>query len=111
MTTDLFAPENYVASRKPLAQASPLPGWCYVSPEWHAREMEAMFRGPNSEWLCVGRVDQVPNARDSYGNVNVMSAVCRHRGAVITEGEGRCKQFMCPYHNWTYSLNGELIAT
>ena len=40
-----------------------------------------------------------------------MSAVCRHRGAVITEGEGRCKQFMCPYHNWTYALNGELIAT
>ena len=127
MTADLFSPETYAASRRPLEQASPLPGWCYVSPEWHAREMEAMFRGPQSEWLCVGRVDQVPNAGDFYtipvlgnplivardkdGKVNVMSAVCRHRGAVITEGEGRCKQFMCPYHNWTYALNGELIAT
>ena len=127
MTVDLFSPETYAASRRPLEQASPLPGWCYVSPEWHAREMETMFRGPNSEWLCVGRVDQVPNsgdfysipvlgnplivARDKDGKVNVMSAVCRHRGAVITEGEGRCKQFMCPYHNWTYALNGELIAT
>ena len=127
MTSDLFAPEKYAASRRPLEQASPLPGWCYVSPEWHAREMEAMFRGPQSEWLCAGRVDQVPNpgdfytipvlgnplivARDKDGKVNVMSAVCRHRGAVITEGEGRCKQFMCPYHNWTYALNGELIAT
>src|SRR5258706_13659402 len=127
MTTDLFAPETYVASRRPLAEASPLPGWCYSSPEWHAREMEAIFRGPSSEWLCVGRVDQVPNpgdfytiplqeqplivARDKNGKVNVMSAVCRHRGAVITEGEGRCRQFMCPYHNWTYALDGELIAT
>ncbi len=127
MTTNLFDPENYAANRRPLEQASPLPGWCYASPEWHAREMEALFRGPDSEWLCVGRVDQVPNpgdfysiplleqpliiARDKNGKVNVMSAVCRHRGAVITEGEGRCKQFMCPYHNWTYALDGQLIAT
>lgn len=127
MTTNLFSPETYAASRQPLEKASPLPGWCYVSPEWHAREMAALFRGPASEWLCVGRVDQVPNpgdfytiplleqpliiARDKNGKVNVMSAVCRHRGAVITEGEGRCKQLMCPYHNWTYALDGELIAT
>src|SRR5258708_39265316 len=43
MTTDLFSAETYVASRRPLAQASPLPGWCYVSPEWHAREIETIF--------------------------------------------------------------------
>src|SRR3954464_14677297 len=112
MTTNLFAAENYAASRRPLEQASPLPGSCYVSPAWHAREMETIFRGPHSEWLCVVRVEQLPNsgdlytiplleqpwiiARDKTGNVNVMSAVCRHRGAVITEGEGRCKQWMCP---------------
>ena len=33
MTADLFSPETYAASRRPLEQASPLPGWCYVSPE------------------------------------------------------------------------------
>src|SRR5436190_19591783 len=91
MTTDLFSAEKYVASRRPLAQASPLPGWCYVSPEWHAREMETIFRGANSEWLCVGRVDQIPNPGDFYtipvlgqplivvrdkdGSVNVLSAI------------------------------------
>jgi choline monooxygenase len=127
MTTDLFSAEKYVASRRPLAQASPLPGWCYVSPEWHAREIETIFRGAHSEWLCVGRVDQIPNpgdfytipllgqplivVRDKEGCVNVLSAICRHRGAVITEGEGRCRQFMCPYHNWTYALDGKLIDT
>ena len=124
MTDNLFAPEQYAASRRPLSQASPLPWWCYVAPQWYERELETIFR---SEWLCVGRVDQVPNpgdfytipligqplivVRDGNGRVNVLSAVCRHRGAVITESEGRCKQFMCPYHNWTYALDGALVNT
>ena len=124
MTPNLFAAENYAASRRPLSQASPLPWWCYVAPEWYERELETIFR---SEWLCVGRVDQVPNpgdfyaipligqplvvVRDNGGRVNVLSAVCRHRGAVITESEGRCRQFMCPYHNWTYALDGALVNT
>ena len=127
MNADLFTPEKYAANRLPLAQASALPWWCYVAPEWYEREKETIFKGPDSEWLCVGRVDQVPNAGDFYtltllgqplivvrdkdGRVNVLSAVCRHRGAVITEGEGRCRQFMCPYHNWTYALDGALINT
>ena len=122
--TDIFAPETYAHVRRPLAEASPLPWQCYASPEWHEREMDSIFR---SEWLCVGRVDQVPKpgdffsipllgqplvvTRDHNGKVNVLSAVCRHRGAVITESDGRCKQFMCPYHNWTYALDGELIKT
>ncbi|MBM3357386.1 MAG: aromatic ring-hydroxylating dioxygenase subunit alpha [Betaproteobacteria bacterium] len=124
MTSELFSAEKYAASRRPLAEASPLPGSCYVSPEWYERELETIFR---KEWLCVGRVDQVPNpgdfytipllgqplivARDQNGKVNVLSAICRHRGAVVVEGEGRCRQFMCPYHNWTYALDGALINT
>jgi len=124
MTTNYFAAESYAANRRPLSQASPLPWWCYVAPEWYERELETIFR---REWLCVGRVDQVPNpgdfytipvigqplivVRDKNERVNVLSAVCRHRGAVITESEGRCRQFMCPYHNWTYALDGELVNT
>src|SRR5688572_31768848 len=63
MNENVFSPETYAASRKPLAQASPLPGACYVSPEWYERELETIFR---TEWLCVGRVDQVPNSGDFY---------------------------------------------
>ena len=61
--TNLFDPQAYAESRKPLEQASPLPAACYVSPEWYERELETIFR---TEWLCVGRVDQVPNAGDFY---------------------------------------------
>ena len=120
----MFSPSAYANIRKPLNEASALPWWCYASDEWHEREVERIFR---REWLCVGRVDQVPKpgdffsipllsrplvvARDQNNNVNVLSAVCRHRGAVITESDGRCKQFVCPYHNWTYALNGELVKT
>ena len=121
---NMFSRETYAQVLRPLTQAEPLPGWCYASPEWHEREIDAIFR---KEWLCVGRVDQVPNPGDFYSipllgqplvitrdhenEVNVLSAVCRHRGAIITEGEGRCRQFMCPYHNWTYALDGSLINT
>src|SRR5687768_2679331 len=124
MVTNIFSPEHYTATRRPLEEASTLPGWCYVSPEWHEREMQTMFR---KDWLCVGRVEQVPNpgdffsieiidqpmivVRDETGQVRVHSAICRHRAAVITQGAGRCRNFVCPYHNWTYSLSGKLIAT
>jgi phenylpropionate dioxygenase-like ring-hydroxylating dioxygenase large terminal subunit len=125
MTATIFSPEHYVATRRPLHQASPLPGWCYVSPEWYAREIDSMFR---KDWICVGRVEQIPErgdffsieiigqplivVRDDSAQIRVHSAICRHRGSVITtEGSGRCRAFVCPYHNWTYSLSGKLVGT
>jgi choline monooxygenase len=124
MFTEIFAPETYAATRRPLHQASPLPGWCYVSPEWYQREVETLFR---KDWLCVGRADQVPKAgdfftidlvghplivvRDDAGTVRVHSAICRHRGAVLAEGQGRCRAFVCPYHAWTYAIDGRLVGT
>lgn len=121
---NIFAPEHYAGVRRPLHQASSLPPWCYTSNEWHAREVAEIFR---REWLCIGRVEQVPSrgnfftrtlidqplivVRDNQDQVRVHSAVCRHRGAIITEGEGRCRAFVCPYHSWTYSLSGELVGT
>jgi choline monooxygenase len=120
----IFSPESYAATRRPLQQASPLPGWCYVSPEWYERELDGLFR---KDWLCVGRAEQIPKAgdffsiellrhplivvRDDAGAVRVHSALCRHRGAVVTEGHGRCRAFVCPYHSWTYALDGKLVGT
>ena len=94
--TDMFAAETYARTRLPLHQATPLPGWCYVAPEWYEREVAGLFR---KDWLCVGRAEQIPNAgdffyielvgqpllvvRDETMQVRVHSAVCRHRGAVI----------------------------
>jgi len=121
---DIFDPQHYAATRLPLHKASPLPGWCYASPEWHQREVETLFR---KDWLCVGRVEQVPNpgdfysielvghplivVRDESNQVRVHSALCRHRGAIITEDKGKCRAFVCPYHSWTYALSGKLMST
>jgi choline monooxygenase len=123
-TPRLIDPSNYADLRRPIHQASTLQPWCYVSPEWYAREVEAIFR---REWLCVGRAEQVPNpgdyltieligepiiiVRDDEGMVRALSGVCRHRGAVVAQGSGTCRAFQCPYHNWTYSLSGELLGT
>ncbi len=125
--SEMFSAATYAANRLPLSQASPLPGWCYSSPEWYAREMEALFKGPHSEWLCVGREDEVPNpgdfytmtvaeepliiVRDQSNKVNVFSATCRHRGTIIAKGKGNCRAFVCPYHRWTYALDGGLTRT
>lgn len=121
----MFSQETYAATRLPLHKATPLPGWCYTSPEWYQRELDTLFR---KDWLCVGRVEQVPSAGDFYsievigqpllvvrdeaGQVRVHSALCRHRGAIIAEGQqGKCRAFVCPYHSWTYSLSGKLVST
>jgi choline monooxygenase len=124
MKNGMFASETYAATRRPLQQASALPGWCYASPEWYVRELDTLFR---RDWLCAGRVEQIPRAgdffsielvghplivvRDDAGEVRVHSAICRHRGAVVTEGQGRCRAFVCPYHSWTYALDGKLVGT
>ena len=49
--------------------------------------------------------------RDETKQVRVQSALCRHRGAIITEGSGKCRAFVCPYHSWTYNLSGKLMST
>lgn len=122
----LFSPEHYQASRRPLHEASPLPGWCYASQEWYDREIETLFR---KDWLCVGRVEQLPEVgnyytiellghplivvRDETRQVRVQSALCRHRGAIINrdQPQGKSRAFSCPYHSWTYALSGALIST
>jgi len=123
-TKSIFSPEHYKDTRKPLHEASTLPGWCYVDNEWYEREVEMLFK---KNWICVGRVEQVPKSGDYYSieivgqplivirdenqQVRVHSALCRHRGAIITEGAGHCRALVCPYHSWTYSPSGKLLNT
>jgi phenylpropionate dioxygenase-like ring-hydroxylating dioxygenase large terminal subunit len=38
-----------------------------------------------------------------------MSAVCQHRAMLVAEGAGNTRGFVCPYHHWVYSLNGDLV--
>lgn len=48
-------------------------------------------------------------ARDKQGVVRVFINACRHRGMQVAENSGRANTFVCPYHGWTYRLEGELI--
>jgi choline monooxygenase len=58
------------------------------------------------------RVGDVPLVvvRDREGELRAFVNVCRHRGAEVVSGEGRCTTLQCHYHAWTYGLDGELRA-
>jgi len=49
-------------------------------------------------------------SRDEGGELHAMANVCQHRGSVVMNGDGQCKEFKCPYHGWTYDLDGTLVS-
>ena len=122
---DLFDPRHYRNVRRPFASAETLPRWCYAAPEWHAREIDTIFL---KLWSFVGRVDEIPNpgdfkavddlpggpvvlVRGRDGTIRAFANVCRHRGAKVAEGKGNCRNaLVCPYHGWTYGLDGRLAG-
>lgn len=121
LTDELLA--SFDDSVGPVDEARLLPPVLYTSPEFYEFERRAIFR---REWLCVGRADQLAEpgdfrcvtiageplivVRDQDGELRVMSAVCRHRGMVLAEGSGNCRRFTCPYHHWSYGLDGQLLG-
>jgi choline monooxygenase len=100
-----------------------LPPEFYTSPEWLLLERQRIFR---REWICIGRSSEFKQAgayrvfeidaapfivvRRRDGELAAMSAVCLHRMALIAQGAGCAKGFTCPYHGWTYDLEGRLIS-
>lgn len=111
--------------RWPVEGISRIPYWIYTDPEIYEREQERIFRG--SCWAYVGLVAEVPNpgdfkrttigekpvvlARDKEGGLNVFENRCAHRGVQFCRShDGNASEFMCPYHQWTYDLKGNLIG-
>ena len=107
-----------------LYRARHMPGDVYTSSEVYNLEREQIFM---RSWLCVGRVEEIPEPGDYYasrimgepflvvrgddGNINAFSNSCRHRGVEVAKiGRGSVKQFSCPYHAWTYDLRGKLLG-
>src|SRR5512132_556987 len=107
------------------AGAVTLPAEYYTSPVFFEREMEALFR---RMWICAGRDEQIERAgqfflrdvlgesvivtRGASGRVRAFYNVCRHRGTrLCTEADGVFGgSIQCPYHAWTYDLDGRLIG-
>ncbi|KAI4311890.1 hypothetical protein MLD38_036754 [Melastoma candidum] len=56
----------------------------------------------------LGKVEYVV-CRDDDGNVHAFHNVCRHHSSLLASGSGSKSCFVCPYHGWTYALNGSLL--
>ena len=102
--------------------AQSLPWSWYSDPDVLRREQERIFR---RAWQYVGHAGSVEAVGDRFaawaGEVPVLVVrdedgpraflnVCRHRGSLLVEGEGSGKSVQCPYHAWTYGLDGSLRA-
>src|SRR5260370_38669049 len=49
--------------------------------------------------------------RDDAGTLRAFANFCRHRGALLLEGCGTARKILCPYHAWSYRLNGAVLAS
>ena len=122
--SDLTDPALYTGVRRLAEDATPLPNWCYTSDVFYALEIEHIFK---KAWNYVGHASQIPSDGDYFtheitgmsiivvrgidGKIRAFHNACRHRGAPVASGEGNCRRFTCPYHSWTYSTDGTLVAT
>jgi len=118
----LFDPAAYAACRRPLLEARSLPAWSYTSPAFFERELERCFR---PHWHFVGHESELPRPGDYLavdlvigpalvlrgrdGTLRAFANVCRHRGSrLVASGKGHAGAIACPYHSWTYGLDGAL---
>ena len=100
-----------------------IPDWVYTSRAVYDQEIEKIFHGKT--WNYVALEAELPNPGDykrSYvgptpvvvsraedGSVNVFENRCAHRGAEFCRNsQGNAKEFVCPYHQWSYDLKGNL---
>jgi Rieske 2Fe-2S family protein len=114
---------DFAATRAAIEQSSHAPGEIYASPEIFRREAEIYFK---HDWLCVGRIEELPNpgdymtrrivdepiivARDKNGVLHASYNMCVHRGVEVAYGSGNTRSFKCPYHGWVYDLDGSLTG-
>jgi choline monooxygenase len=113
---------NLYNPQDPLDHAWTIPSPWYFDKQIEELEQQSVFA---KTWQVVGRADQAQNKGDFFtgdlagepivvarGEDGVLRAfynVCRHHAAaVVTQAEGSAKQFRCPYHGWTYGIDGAL---
>lgn len=116
-------PHEIARTQLPLNEATHAPGYVYGDPRVLQLEKEHIFM---KDWLCVAHVDELPNpgdflthtvidepvliVRNRSGELQAFYNQCRHRGVEVAQGSGNAKIFKCPYHAWSYDLDGKLVG-
>ncbi|SDC40626.1 aromatic ring-hydroxylating oxygenase subunit alpha [Ruegeria marina] len=106
---------------QPFESARAMPPEVYTSDAFLSAELDHIFR---RDWYCIGRADALANPgdyatcelagqpivvlRDRDGTLRAMSNVCLHRMSTLLHGRGNTRAIVCPYHAWTYNLDGSL---
>ena len=113
------------AVNKPIEKAHGLPNECYTSEKYMMIERERVFQ---DKWTVIGIGSSVPNPgdalpynllgipliilRDKEREIRVFHNVCSHRGHKLLDKPCSLKNLLrCPYHSWSYDLEGKLVAT
>lgn len=105
----------------PFEQARAMPPSVYTSQKFLDAELQYIFK---QDWFCIGRASALSQVgdyvtldlaqqpivvlRDKLGELRAMSNVCRHRMSTLLSGRGKTSSIVCPYHAWTYNLDGSL---
>lgn len=107
----------------PANEATALPPGLYHDAGIFALERERLFA---KGWLCPGLAAEIPKAgdyltfsigdqpvftvREADGCIRSFANVCLHRMMRLLDGRGNCQRIVCPYHAWTYGIDGRLIG-
>ena len=108
-------------TRLPFEQARAMPPSVYTTQDFLDQELAHIFA---KDWYCVGRADALAQAGDyttaelagqpvavirtGDGDLRAFSNVCLHRMSTLLHGRGNARTIVCPYHAWTYNLDGTL---
>ncbi len=105
-----------------LAASETLPPTAYTSQHFFDLEVDRIFK---REWMAVGHVAELPKVGDYFtidlmgemlvvvrgpDRIRVMSRICLHRWAPVVDGAGHASAFSCPFHKWSYALDGRLLG-
>lgn len=106
-----------------FASGKTLPPAIYHDPGILTLETERLFR---KEWICLGRIAEIPDTGDYIcrdiadsplfivrqrdQSIKAFANVCVHRSARLLNNDGHVSRISCPYHSWTYELDGRLIG-
>ncbi len=113
--------ERIKLCKLPPLQRRSLPFECYWEDSILIQEQKLIF---SNQWLGLGRADRLETSgeyevfelcgqalvliRDQDNILRLYSNTCRHRGAKLLDGTGQCQAISCPFHGWTYTLDGNL---